>query len=90
MKSVVDRLQVLGPVITEICQKSGTPGASIGVLHEGEIIYTHNYGYRDVDAKLPPDVNTIFHIASLTKSFTAASIGILVEEGKMVLGDADS
>lgn len=83
MKSVVDRLQVLGPVIAEICQTSGTPGASIGVLHEGKTIYTHNYGYRDVDAKLPPDVNTIFHIASLTKSFTAASIGILVEEGKM-------
>ncbi|MCJ1434732.1 hypothetical protein MMC27_004102 [Xylographa pallens] len=62
---------------------SGTPGASIGVLHEDKIIYKHNYGYRDVEAQIAPDEHTIFHIASLSKSFTAASIGILVEEGKM-------
>ncbi|KAL9106190.1 MAG: hypothetical protein Q9187_008593 [Circinaria calcarea] len=42
----------------------------------------HNYGYRDIEARLAPDERTIFHIASLSKSFTAASIGILVEEGK--------
>lgn len=72
MKSVLVGLQVLGSVIPEICQISGTPSTSIGVLHGGKLIYTRNYGYRDVDAKFPPDVNTIFHIASLTNSFTAA------------------
>ena len=83
MRTILDRLQGLSPVIAEICRISGTPGASIGVLHEDKFIYTHNYGYRDVEAKLPPDDDTIYHIASLSKSFTAASIGILVEEGKM-------
>ncbi|MCJ1398273.1 hypothetical protein MMC11_001470 [Xylographa trunciseda] len=60
-----------------------TPGASIGVLHEDKVIYKHNYGYRDVEAQIAPDDRTIFHIASLSKSFTAAGIGILVEEAKM-------
>ncbi|KAL9103693.1 MAG: hypothetical protein Q9163_001287 [Psora crenata] len=83
MRGVVDRLKALSPVIAEICRISGTPGASIGVLHDGEIIFTHNYGFRDVEAKIPPDEHTIYHIASLSKSFTAASMGILVEEGKM-------
>lgn len=83
MRSVLDRLQALSPVIAEICRISGTPGASIGVLHENKLIYTHNYGFRDVEAKTPPDERTIYHIASLSKSFTAASIGILVEAGKM-------
>ena len=83
MRSVVDRLQALSPVIAEICRLSGTPGASIGVLHEDKIIYKHNYGYRDVEAQIAPDEHTIYHIASLSKSFTAASIGVLVEEGKM-------
>ena len=83
MRSLLDRLQGLSPVIAEICRILGPPGASIGVLHHGEIIYTHNHGYRNVEARIPPDEETIYHIASLSKSCTAAAIGILVEEGKM-------
>ena len=48
-----------------------------------KIIYTHNHGYRNVEAGIPPDEETIYHIASLSKSFTAAAMGILVEEGRM-------
>lgn len=59
---------------------SGAAGVSIGFLHLGEIIHTAGYGFRDIEQKLPPDENTIFHLASLSKSFTAAAIGILVEE----------
>lgn len=83
MQSIVDRLQALSKVIAEICRISGTPGASIGVLHEGKVIYTHNYGYHNVESSIPPDENTIYHIASLSKSFTAVCIAILVEEGKI-------
>ncbi|KAL8897524.1 MAG: hypothetical protein Q9207_007176 [Kuettlingeria erythrocarpa] len=83
MRSVLDRLQALSKVIAEICRVSGTPGASIGVLHHDKLIYTHNYGYRNVESQTPPDENTIYHIASLSKSFTAASIAILVDEGKL-------
>ncbi|KAI4088601.1 MAG: hypothetical protein LQ344_005939 [Seirophora lacunosa] len=83
MRSLVDRLQALSKVIAEICRISGTPDASIGVLHEDKVIYTHNYGYRNVESSIPPDENTIYHIASLSKSFTAASIAILVEVGKL-------
>ncbi|KAL9584282.1 MAG: hypothetical protein Q9212_002225 [Teloschistes hypoglaucus] len=83
MQSIVDRLQARSKVIAEICRISGTPGASIGVLHEDKVIYTHNYGYRDVELSIPPDESTIYHIASLSKSFTALCIAILVEEGKL-------
>lgn len=87
MAGVLQRLQALIPIISEICQISGTPGASIGVLHEGTVIFTHNYGFRDVNARLPPDENTIYHIGSLSKSFTAASLGILVDQGKLAWDD---
>ncbi|KAL8630163.1 hypothetical protein Q9189_004084, partial [Teloschistes chrysophthalmus] len=83
MQSIVDRLQARSKVIAEICRISGTPVASIGVLHEDEVIYKHNYGYRDVESSIPPDENTIHHIASLSKSFTAVRIAILVEDGKL-------
>lgn len=88
MVEVIQRLRALVPLISEICQIAGTPGVSIGVLHEGAIVFTHNYGYRDVKARLPPNENTIYHLGSLSKSFTAASLGILVDEGKLSWGDS--
>ena len=83
MGEVVQRLRALVPVISEICQLSGTPGASIGVVHDNTVVFTHNHGYRDVKARLAPDENTIYYLGSLTKSFTAAGLGILVEEKKL-------
>jgi CubicO group peptidase (beta-lactamase class C family) len=62
MRDLVDRLKALGPIIAEICQISGTPGASIGVLRNGEVVYTHNCGFRDVGARIPPDEHTIYPI----------------------------
>lgn len=81
--SLVERLKALNPTIAEICRVSGTPGVSLGVLHEGEIIYTQHFGHRDIKRKLRPDNDTIYYLASLSKAFTAASIGILVEEKKL-------
>lgn len=80
MKETIDRLQALGPVIIRICAISGTPGVSIGVLHHNEVIYTAGLGIRDVGLSLPPDENTIYHIASMSKAVTVAAVGILVDE----------
>ena len=77
------RLKALSPTITEITKLSGTPGASVGVLHQNEIIHIENFGYRDLEAKLVPDEYTLYYIASMTKAFTAACIGILVDEKKL-------
>ena len=87
MAEVEERLQALIPFISEISQISGTPGASIGVLHEGEVVFTHNYGCRDVEDKVPPDENAIYHLASLSKSYTVAALGILTEEGNLSWDD---
>lgn len=81
--SVADRLKSLGPTIAKICRVSGTPGVSLGVLHRNEVIHIENYGYRDVEEKKAPDQDTLYFIASLSKAFTAAGIGILVDEKKL-------
>jgi CubicO group peptidase (beta-lactamase class C family) len=82
------KLQDLSSSITEIMRVSGTAGTSIGVL-DGETgeIHLAGLGHRDIDAQLPPDEHTIYHLASLSKSFTAAAIGILVADGKLNFGD---
>lgn len=76
------KLQGLEATIAEICAISGTPGLSYGVLHQGRVLHTGNFGFRDVEAQLPPTSDTRYAIGSLTKAFTAAALGILVEDGR--------
>ncbi|MBR3295983.1 MAG: serine hydrolase [Clostridia bacterium] len=57
------------------------------VSKDGRILYENYYGYRDEDKRLRPDRDTIFGLASVTKSFTALSVMKLQEEGKLSVDD---
>ncbi len=76
-------LRALSPIISEIIKISGSPGATIGVLPQGDIIHTEGFGFRDVAKQLPSDENTIYYLSSLSKSFTSSIIAVLVEQGKL-------
>lgn len=80
-------LHDIGPSIDEILKLSGAAGASVSIL-DGRTGQTHtaNYGLRDV-ARLPPDQHTVYHIASLSKAFTATTIVLLVADGKLSFND---
>ena len=70
------------------CQKAGTAGAAFGIVRGQELIWTHGYGYSDLNAEGAPDDNTLFRIASITKTFTALAIFQLRDEGLLSLDDA--
>jgi len=59
------------------------PGMAIGVVKGGDLVYAAGLGVRDIETGKPVDPDTIFEIASLTKAFTTAALGILVDEGKL-------
>lgn len=80
---LANALAAVGPVLQQICNITGTPGISIGVLHQGEIVHTASYGFRDLELQLAPDEETSWLICSITKSITAAMIGMMVDEGKL-------
>ncbi|MCJ1394889.1 hypothetical protein MMC18_007769 [Xylographa bjoerkii] len=75
------RLRNLHSAIAEICEISGTPGLSYGVVHEGHVLHTDNFGFADIEAKRHATSDTVYYIGSLTKAFTAAAMGVLVEDG---------
>ncbi len=77
-----ERLENIRPLIQKICEESSSSGLSLGVLHQGQILYRDNFGHRDVESGKSPDSNTLYNINSMTKALTAAAIGILVEEGR--------
>lgn len=69
------------------CNKPGMPGAAVGVVHRGKLVYAKGFGTADLEtgAKISPE--TIFHVASVSKQFTAYGIVVLAQEGKLSLDD---
>ena len=59
------------------------PGVGVGIVKNGKLVFIKGYGYRDYEKKLSITANTLFQIASNTKLFTATSIDLLVNEGKL-------
>ncbi len=57
------------------------PGVAVLVVRGDQTLLMKGYGLRDVEAGLPMDAETVFPLASVSKAFTAASIGILVDRG---------
>jgi hypothetical protein len=62
---------------------TGQPGISIGVIHQGNEVFEQNFGVLDVSTERAPDRHTLYCIASLSKAFMAASLDLLVREGKV-------
>jgi CubicO group peptidase (beta-lactamase class C family) len=81
MRNLTSILRLLEPVVTEIANLSGIPGISVGILHQSQVVYQANFGYRDFEAKLPATSDTIYAVASLTKAFTASTVASIVQDG---------
>ena len=62
-------------------------GLAVGIIKDGEVVFKKGYGYRNFSSKDTVTTKTLFGIASVSKAFTAASIGMLVEEGKLDWND---
>ena len=64
-----------------------SPGCALSVMRDGQIIYKRGYGMADLDHDVPITPETVFHVASISKQFTAAAIVLLAQEGKLSLDD---
>ncbi|KAK4139709.1 beta-lactamase/transpeptidase-like protein [Dichotomopilus funicola] len=84
---LLDALKSNRGKIKQICKASGVAGASVVVIDHGETIFKENFGYRHIANKEPVTSDTIFRIASLTKSFMGACIDRLRAQGKLSLDD---
>ena len=73
--------------IREACDASLLAGAVTMVWQHGNVLQVNEIGYRDVDAHLPMQSDTLFRIASMTKPVTVAAAMSLVDEGKLALRD---
>ncbi|WP_271619494.1 serine hydrolase [Bradyrhizobium sp. CCBAU 51745] len=64
-----------------------SPGAVIAVLQDGKIIYSQGYGAANLEYGVPNTPSSVFHLASVSKQFTAFAIHLLAHDGKLSLDD---
>lgn len=64
------------------------PGLAIAVVKDDKIVFAKGYGVRELGKPAPVTDRTLFAIGSTTKAFTAATLAILVDEGKLKWDDS--
>src|SRR5260221_1119971 len=67
--------------------KTDSPGCAVGISRNGAIVHEHGYGMANLEWGIPVTADTVFPIASITKSFTAMSVALAAEQGKLALDD---
>jgi len=80
-------LKALDAYFEKMVKDWDVPSASIGIVKDGELVFAGNYGVKEVGKNDTPDQNTLYAIASNSKAFTSAIIGMLVQEGKLDWND---
>lgn len=63
------------------------PGIAVAIIKDGKVIHSKGYGVRSLNTRQKVDENTLFGIASNSKAYTAAALGILVDEQKIKWDD---
>jgi CubicO group peptidase (beta-lactamase class C family) len=67
--------------------KTNSPGCALAILKDGKVIYKRGYGMANLEYNIAITPASIFHVASISKQFTAAAIQRLALEGKLTLHD---
>lgn len=64
-----------------------TPGVAVAIVKDGQTIFKKGYGIANLEYDIPIGDQTVFHVASVSKQFTAFAIYLLRDEGKLSLED---
>ena len=79
--------QAIDALVERSMKTFDVPGISVGIIKDGQIIYAKGHGVRSLNTMQKMDENTLVGIASNSKAFTTAALGMLVDEGKIKWDD---
>jgi CubicO group peptidase (beta-lactamase class C family) len=76
----------LGPSLEKIVRDEKIPGLAVGIVEAGKLVYSRGFGVMKLgEPARPVTAETLFHMASITKTFVATAVMQLVEQGKVDL-----
>lgn len=79
--------QFIEQYIPEAMHETKTPGYSVAVMKDDELVYEGGFGWRDRERFLPATADTLYGIGSCTKAFVATAVLLLAERGALTLED---
>jgi CubicO group peptidase (beta-lactamase class C family) len=85
---LAEKLAKIEKEIEEKRKELGVPGVAVAIVKDDRVIFQKGFGLRDVEHNLPVTADTLFAIASCTKSFTAMAAVISQDAGKLSLDDS--
>ena len=74
-------------IVADEMAEQRIPGAAVGIVVDGELVYAKGFGYSDVEKKTKPDQDTVFRIGSITKSFVGLAALASRDEGLVDFDD---
>jgi CubicO group peptidase (beta-lactamase class C family) len=83
----IEKYEHLEKYIQAAVDSFEVPGLAVGIVKNGEIVYAKGFGVKSTTTDALLNIESLFGIASLSKAFTAAAMGILVDEGKLNWSD---
>jgi len=63
------------------------PGLALAVVQDGRVVFKQGWGLASLDYRVPITPSTVFHVASVSKQFTAFAIALLAQQGKLSVDD---
>lgn len=87
MAAVPDAAEQVGKIFSQF-NRPDSPGCAVGVAIDGRTVLAAGYGMADLEHNVRITPETIFEAGSITKQFTATSVLLLAQEGKLSLDDA--
>lgn len=83
MELISEKLLIFEQYIKKALKDWQVPGLAVAIVHRDKTIYTKGFGVKKQGSSNPINEKTIFQAGSITKSFTAALLSILVDKGKL-------
>lgn len=83
----VSQMDTFEHIALQLKEKYLIPGVALGIAQDGVPVYEKGFGYRRISESQPVTMDTVFGIASITKSFICAAIMQLQEAGKLNVHD---
>ena len=80
-------LDALDRYVAKAVKEWNVPGLALAIVKDDAVVFAKGYGLREIGKPDSVDTHTLFAIASLSKAFTVASLGRMVEQGKLRWND---
>lgn len=84
--NIVDLTPSVDDIFAE-WNKPDSPGCTVAVIQDGQVVFQKGFGMANLEYEIPNEPGTIYHVASISKQFTAFAIQLLAAEGKLRLDD---